>query len=95
MNSLNVQCFCFRNSIADILKGEDVCAWDRADDDLKQEMARMAAASAWGRSEFKMGSILCYLVTVVSLLIWIWFSLLLMLIPSVVSAYCGKWKPFQ
>ena len=41
--------FCFRNTINDILEGDDVCSWTKASEDLKEKMSRMAAASAWGR----------------------------------------------
>ena len=41
--------FCCRNTINDILEGDDVCSWTKASEDLKEKMSRMAAASAWGR----------------------------------------------
>lgn len=40
-------------SINDILSGDDVCSWKKANEDLRQTMSRMGAASAWGLDDCK------------------------------------------
>ncbi|KAF6026864.1 TOR [Bugula neritina] len=48
--------------INDILEGDDVCSWTKANEELKVSMSRMAASSAWGNDDVtKMSSYVDYI----------------------------------